>query len=252
MHMRLVQFGVTKGSVSPLRELYADRIIPALQNVAGCRYAGLMQSIHHPDQCISLTLWDTDADAQAYEMTGMFRRLLEEARPHLSTSSEFTVQLSENLTLEYVPVPTEPVVRAFPIAQKSDNPGPAQDQSNAIWLRIVSLKILPGKLDEFKRLYAEKTIPALRNVKGCRHVYLLENDEQSHEVLSVTRWDSKEDAEAYEKSGLYEKLLDAQKHTLSGLYQWKRSLGREKASHSATSDDIMVEYYTVLTGKNVK
>ena len=252
MHMRLVQFGVTEESLTPLRELYAQRIIPALQDVAGCRYAGLMQSVHHPDQCISLTLWDDYADAEAYENKGMFRQLMDEARPYMSGSTEYTVQLSENLTLEYVPVPNEPIIRAFPVAQRSDNPGSAHDQSNAMSMRIVSLKILPGKLDEFKRLYAEKTIPALRNVKGCRHVYLLENGEQSHEVLSVTRWDSKEDAAAYEKSGLYEQLLETQKHTLSGLYQWKRSLGREQASHSATSDDVLIEHYTLLTGRNVK
>jgi heme-degrading monooxygenase HmoA len=177
---------------------------------------------------------------------------MDETRPYLSESSEYKIQLSQDLTLEYVPVPQEPVVKAYPITARSEDRVSEKDEIPALWLRIVSLKILPGKLDEFKRLYAEHSIPALRNVKGCRYVYLLESDERSHEVLSVTSWDSKQDAENYEKSGLFEQLLDTQKHTLSGLYQWKKSLGKEQASQSATSEDVMVEHYTILTGRNFK
>ncbi len=250
MHMRLVHIEVKKGAAPLLQDFYSKRIIPSLHDVKGCRYAGLTQSIHHPEQCISLTLWDSQEDAQAYESKGAFQGLMEEAQPYLSESSEFKIQLSENLTLEYVPVPNEPVVKTYPITARSENPASGSVRGGAMWLRIVSLKILPGKLDEFNRLYMQYSIPALRKVKGCRYVYLLESDERSHEVLSVTSWDSKEDAEAYENSGLFEQLLDVQKNTLSGLYQWKRSLGKVEATQSATSEDVMVEHYTVLTGEN--
>jgi len=251
MHMRLVQLEVKHGSMPGLGRHYTQRVIPAFQQTKGCRYAGLLQSVHHPDSVISLTLWDSPEDAHAYERGGVFQQLLEETRPFLSESSEYTMQLSQALTLEYVPVTQEPVVKDYPIAARSETPTSGQTAGSAMWLRIVSLKILPGKLDEFKRLYAEHAIPALRGVRGCRHVYLLESGDQSHEVFSVTSWESKQDAEAYEKSGLFEKLLETQKHTLSGLYQWKRSLGKEQASHSATSEDVMVEHYTILTGRDL-
>ena len=252
MYMRLVQIEVKDGALPGLRDFYTRHTIPTLHQVKGCRYAGLMQSVHHPEQCISLTLWDSQEDAHAYESGGVYKQLLEDTRPYLSESSEYKIQLSEDLTIEYVPVHQEPLVKTYPIAARSEVPASGRDEGTAIWLRIVSLKILPGRMDEFKRLYAEHSIPALRGVKGCRYVYLLESDERSHEVLSVTSWDSKQDAEAYENSGLFEQLLEAQKHTLSGLYQWKRSLGKVEASHSATSEDVMVEHYTVLTGKNFK
>ncbi len=252
MHMRLLQFEVAQGAVPPLRELYTHRIIPALQDVAGCRYAGLTQSVHHPEQCISLTLWDSQEEALAYEQKGTYQRLIDEARPYLSASSEYTTRLSENLTLEYVPLPIEPLVRGYPVAERSENAEPGKEHTSAMWVRIVSLKILPGKLTEFRRLYVEQTIPVLRTVKGSRHVYLLESDDHSHEVLSVTTWESKQDAEDYEKSGLFDQLLDGQKHLLSSLYQWKHGLGKVQASLSATSEDVMVEHYTVLTGKNLK
>ncbi len=252
MHMRLVQSEIKRGSLSLFQELYSKRIITALNDVPGCRYAGLTQSVHHPDHCISLTLWDSIEEAEEYERKGVFQRLMEEARPYFSESSEFRIQLSEDLTLECVPVPSEPLVTGYPVAALSEVRSSDSKSGHALWLRIVSLKVLPGKLDEFKLLYAEHSIPALRAVKGCRHVYLLESNERNREVLSVTTWDSQQDAEAYEESGLFEQLLESQKHTLSGLYQWKRSLGKEQASQSATSEDVMVEHYTVLTGKTFK
>jgi heme-degrading monooxygenase HmoA len=168
----------------------------------------------------------------------------------LSVSSEFTTRLSEDLTLEYVPVSVEPRVQGYPVAERSDD-GDPPGESSTMWVRIVSLKILPGKLGDFRSYYAEHTIPALRKVKGCRHVYLLESEGDKDEVLSVTTWQSRQDAEAYERSGLFDQLLDNQKHLLSSLYQWKRNMGREKASFSATSDDVMVEHYVVLTGKSL-
>jgi heme-degrading monooxygenase HmoA len=251
MYMRLVQFEVTEGTLPSLQQVYEQRIIPALHKVQGCRYAGLMQSIHNPEQCISLTLWATPDSAQSYEKRGQFQRLLDEIRPFFSSSSDFTVRLSENLTLEYVPVPNGPVVRNFPVAERSDSPDLALEEGHATWLRIVSLKILPGKLHEFKKVYASQIIPALRRVKGCRHVYLLESEDRGYELFSVTRWDNQQDAEAYERSGLFEELLESQKHLLSGLYQWKRGLGKTQASLSATSDDVVVEHYTILTGKDL-
>jgi len=252
MHMRLVQVEVRTGALTNLCDHYSRHVIPALQQTKGCRYAGLLQSAHHPERCISLTLWDSPEDAHAYESGGAYRQLLDETRPYLSESSEYKMQLSQDLTLEYVPVAQEPVVKDYPITARSEMTSSGQPAGNAMWLRIVSLKVLPGKLDEYTRLYAKHSIPALRNVRGCRYVYLLESGDESHEVLSVTSWESKQDAEAYEKSGLFERLLELQKHTLSGLYQWKKSLGKEQASHSATSEDVMVEHYTVLTGQNFK
>jgi quinol monooxygenase YgiN len=246
MYMRLVQFDVIEGATDPLRYFYETRVLPEFEAARGCRYAALAQSIHNPSQCLSLTIWESAETEQAYDRQGTFQVLMEEMRPYRLDSSDFTIQLSENLTLEYVPIPSEPVVKAFPVAGQSD----AADELSAPWLRIASLKILPGKMDEFKKIYIERAIPALRSVKGCRYVYLLESDDRRNELLSVTRWDSKEDAEAYEQSGRFQQLLETQKHLLSGLYQWKQSLGREQAGHSATSEDVMVEQYAVLTGRS--
>ena len=253
MFMRMVQVRVKKGELNKLQTLYAERVIPALEKMQGCRYAGMMQSAHHPEECVSLTLWDSQADADAYQRSGVFSSLIDEMRPYLPESSESRVQISQDLTLEYVPIPDEPVVSTFPIAAKSDSISAEQQQKHeGIWLRIVSLKVRPGKMEEFEHMYVEQVIPTLRTVRGCRYIYLTEKAEKPNEVISVTSWDSRQDAENYEKSGLFDRLLESQKHMLSELYQWKRQKEKEQGGVVTTSEDLTVEHYSILIGKNFK
>lgn len=252
MYMRMVQVKVKPGLTSELRLHYHEQIIAALSGISGCRYAGLLQSVHHPEECISLTLWDSEQDSHAYEKSGLFTSLLDRTRPFLLDSTESKIQLSQDLTLEYVPIPEEPVVSVLPVTATSNQAASGDEQGSPMWVRIVSLKIQPGKLEEFKRLYEEQVIPKLRSVRGCRYIYLSERAEKKDEVISVTSWNSKEDAERYEKSGTFELLLRSQEHVLSELYQWKRTTQKEHQGLATTSDDPMVEYFDVLVSKAFK
>lgn len=252
MFMRLVHVKVRDGQIERLQQHYRQRIIAALSGISGCRYAGLMRSQHHSEECLSLTLWDSERDAEAYEGSGLFETLLNETRPYLLESSESRLQLSEDLTLEYVPVPEEPVVSRHPIAARSDMPGPRPEQRGPMWVRIVSLKLRPGKLEEFKGLYVDRVIPALRGTRGCRYAYLTERSDRKDEVLSVTSWDRKEDAEAYEQSGRFAQLLESQKNTLSELYRWKMEEQRVQGGLSVTSEDPIIEQFDIVAGEAFK
>lgn len=250
MYMRMVHVKLKADALPKVEYLYTDRIIPALASVPGCLYAGLMQSARHPDECTSLTLWDDKESADAYERGGLFAILLDETRPFLINSSESRIELSEDLTLEYVPIPEEPVVTNFPVAAMGSAQGGEREPQGAVWIRIVSLKVLPGKKEDFKRMYEEEVIPALHNVKGCRHIYLTERADRPDEAISVTTWDSRHDADTYEKSGLFTDLLEMQKSVLSNLYQWKMDSVKEPGSTVATSDDVTTEHYTLLAGRS--
>ena len=118
-----------------------------------------------------------------------------------------------------------------------------------MWVRIVSLKLRPGKLEEFKRLYSGQVIPALRKVKGCRYIYLTERSDRKDEVISVTSWESKEDAENYEQSGLFARLLESQQSALSEFYRWKLKEQKLQSGLAATSEDPTVEHFDMLVGK---
>jgi len=246
MFMRLVQVRVREGFLPAMVRVYSRVITPALASAAGCRYAGFLQSVHHSDECLSLTVWGSEAEANAYERSGLFSSLLDQTRPFHTESSEMRLQLTDDLKLEYLPVPDAPVVGSYPVTASDVSSSDLEVPSRTLWVRVVSLKVRPGKLEEFKTLYAEKAIPFLRGLKGCIYVYLLEKKESPHEVLSVTGWDSKENADRYEHDGVFDHLLDSQKALLSELYQLKRDREKGGAGEMVTSDDVSVDYYTVL------
>ena len=249
MFMRLVQLKVKSGRVESYQQFYRGRIIPTLEKVRGCRYAALIQSMQHPDECLSLTLWNGEEDALAYERAGVFDKLLAGTRPYLLESTESKLQLSEDLTLEYVPILTEPVVTGLPVAEGNGSPVSLEGRRSSMCVRILSLKLRPGKRAEFDTFYRNRVIPALRGVSGCLQIYLAERTDRADEVLSVTTWEKKEDAEAYEASGLFARLLESQRDTLSELYDWKMEEQKKTAGVLTTSEDPTVERFAIIVGR---
>jgi heme-degrading monooxygenase HmoA len=249
MFMRLVELKVKSGRVGSYRQFYRGRIIPALERVPGCCYAALIQSMQHPDECLSLTLWDGEEDAVAYERGGLFDKLLAGTRPYLLESTESTLHLSEDLALEYVSIPAEPVVTRLPVAEGSGSPVSHEGPRSSMCVRILSLKLRVGKRAEFDAFYRSKVIPALRGVRGCLQIFLAERTDRTDEVLSVTIWEKKEDAEAYEASGLFARLLESQRHTLSELYDWKLGEQKKSAGVLTTSEDPTIERFEVIAGR---
>ncbi len=208
----------------------------------GCLYATLIQSAHQQDECISMTMWDTPDHAAAFEQSQVYEKLSQEEKQYLADSSEWKIALSKELKLEYTPVPEEPIVNAYNVAAQTDDKVPALERG-PMHLRIVSMKIRPGKLEEFRQVYKNDIIPALRSVNGCRYAFLTEGAKEKNEVFSVTIWDSKKDAENYEKSGLFDQLKGKVEHTFSDLYQWRMGLEKDISGKVRTSEDLTVEHY---------
>lgn len=250
MFMRLVHGKYKHGTESKLREVYDKIVIPRLQKTPGCLCVCLIKSEIHEDEGISLTLWDTQDNAEAYEKSGLYSELLKAVKPHLSDTSEWKVQLSKDLELEYTYVTEEPVVKSYTFAAQTDEDIPIEDRSHTMYLRILSVKIQPGKVKELEKIYTEEIIPALRSVKGCRYAYLTEGIEEENEVIAVSIWDSKEDADVFEESGELQKLLQKVEHTFSSLYQWKMALEKKYSGHVVTSEDLAVDKYSMVTGKH--
>lgn len=107
-------------------------------------------------------------------------------------------------------------------------------------------------LEEFKRIYTQDVVPALHAVRGCRYALLTEGTQIQSEVLSVTIWDSQQDATTYEASEQFAQLQEKLKHTFSELYQWKMGLEKKVQRKSVTTDDPNVEHYHVVRGEVFK
>lgn len=151
--MRLAHARIKQGCLADFKRLYEDRVIPALQTVDGCVYACLVQSTHRPDEYISMTLWEMQKHADEYVNSRVFQHVMNEAQPLFADSTEWKVQLTTDLKLEYQPVAEEPIVDSLQVEAVSAEETTVVLPSPVMYLRIVSMKVLPDKRQEFERLY---------------------------------------------------------------------------------------------------
>jgi len=249
MYMRLLHVTINIERLQEFLKFYEEEILPTLHEVEGCRYAGLVQHVQRQGEGMSLTLWDSKDHAEAYERSGIFQRLLERSRPFFSDSDEWKIQLSENLQLEYTPVPVEPVLKSYMDVSRSDESIAGLGSTSAMYLRIVSMLVQPGRTEELISLYRQYVLPALHNAPGCYYVHLAENASEKTEFLSITVWRSGQDADEYERSGLFSSLLERIRPALSVFYQWKMDLEEETGKQAVTSEDLAVKRYSIVVGR---
>lgn len=249
MYMRFVQANYQPENLLLIQQKFDDIIIPTLQETPGCLCVCLVANETHKE-AISITLWDSQENAEEYEKSGLYNKLLGEIVPFLDDSSVWKIQLSENFELEYKPVTVDPVVKSeFTSLAQLDGQIP-NHKDQKMYLRILSLVIQPEKMEEFQQIYSQEILPVLQTTKGCRYAFLTESIEKKNEAVSVTIWDSQQDAERYEQSGVFAKMVDKSKHTLSAMYQWKMALEKKRSKPVVTSDDLKAEIYSVVTGKS--
>jgi heme-degrading monooxygenase HmoA len=247
MFMRTVHLRLDPNRLLELRQMYPAVIIAELSHTPGCLYAGLLQSVDHPDNGISLTLWNTAADAESYEKTGAYHRLLEQSRPYLAEFPEWTVSMSDDLQLEYAPVEHEPPVSRYESSGGADPSVFSAPGKGRLFLRILSIHVRRGMLEEFTSLYREEIIPGLRRIPGCRFAFLSGGNDDSHELISVTIWNSKSDAEEYETSGGFAAMSERVGHTLENSTRWKTD--EQGVQRALGSDDMTVSGYTLIVGQ---
>ena len=84
-----------------------------------------------------------------------------------------------------------------------------------MWVRLVIGKIIPGKLDELRKIYYEDIAPVVKAEKGNIDLFLLEPVDAEDDIISYTAWESQSDGDAYEGSGTYAKMVEKVKHTLA-------------------------------------
>ncbi len=249
MYLRLLSIKLRPGAGPDLHRFYESRVLPELRTMPGCLCAALTESTQRADEQVSLTLWDSVAHAEAYQHSDTFERLLRDTKPYLAEASEWKIELSEDLKLEYKPIEEEPVATSYGLHSAMAEEQPPDIHVDRNLLRIVRLKVQPGQLDLVRRTHLEEVLPVLRSVQGCRYACLMGNVEAESELVSITIWDRKEDAARYEQSGLFERLLGRIKHAFPEVFQWKMVLEHKYGGQAFTSADVKVESYTMVTGE---
>jgi heme-degrading monooxygenase HmoA len=250
MFMRFVNLKVKQGKLRDLARFYEERVIPALQGSGGCLYATLLQPADDDQECVSMTMWRSRESAEAYEKSGVYDGLLDESDDFLAEVSEGRVQ-SAGRAGSGASQLQDPEVEAYPVevaamGEVVDAVGPQR-----FFVRLVSARIDTGRFDELKERYDKEIKPALMATKGCRAVFLVENTKTQSRALSVTVWDSEEDAIRHELSGAFDKMVARVSEFFSGLYQWKLSLGPTGERETVTGKDLEVRGFQVVTGRRL-
>ncbi len=249
MFMRLLQVHVKSDSVTNLPSLFSNSMLPEVRNARGCLYAGFIQSDREAEENIVVTLWDTPEHADAYAQSGVFQKVMNQAESIFSDVLEWKVQLSQDMSISKLSFKEEPVIKPNVPARAEPHRNPLLNGS-ALYVRILSIRLLPGKAEEFARLYNELIIPTLRLIRGCKFAFLTEGMEERSEVISVTIWDRKEDADLYESMGIFESLKKRVSHTFTDIFQWK--LTADKSTQQVLMTDEMMAHvdYRIVGGRS--
>ena len=75
-------------------------------------------------------------------------------------------------------------------------------------VRLTYLRFMPETIADSKKFYNEVAIPTVRSQKGNLDCKLLEPADEKDDYISMTVWDNQEDADAYQSTGVYKKLVD--------------------------------------------
>lgn len=77
-----------------------------------------------------------------------------------------------------------------------------------MFVRLTFCTFAPEAIAEVKRIYRQEIVPIVMQQKGNMGILLLEPLDKADDYVSVSRWGSKADADAYEGAGLYKSLVD--------------------------------------------
>ena len=82
-----------------------------------------------------------------------------------------------------------------------------------MFTRIVELTTKPGKNKQLSDTINDKVLPILKKQKGFVDETVLVSDKEDNRVLSLSFWNTREDAEEYHRAQ-YEKVHEMVRHVL--------------------------------------
>lgn len=76
-----------------------------------------------------------------------------------------------------------------------------------MFVRLTFCKFSPESINDAIDVYNRDIAPVVRQQKGNISIRILEPVDKADDFVSITEWNTKADADAYEESGLYKSLV---------------------------------------------
>lgn len=244
MFLRMVTHAVQSEKGLQFVAMYERMILPALRSTSGCVFASLLQNTGNAQECISLTIWKSQQEALEYEESGLYRQLVDSLRPFFIETNEWKLELSEDLSLEYTPIPKEPTIARF-----DDSVAGSEEitrlKAKPFAVQVLTLTIQEDQLHTFENIFSTDIHPKYKTHKGFLDLILLRQHREYH-IISF--WDETVDIQS--SSGIHSisQLLESIYKILPSFIQWRVS-NRTAARISASSEDFKATVHRCLTAE---
>ena len=86
MFVRLTFVRFNPGTLDAARSLYMQEIVPIIRKQKGNVNVHLLEPTDPADDFISITEWESGADAESYESSGLYKELVGKFKTHFSSA----------------------------------------------------------------------------------------------------------------------------------------------------------------------
>ena len=97
MIVRLTYLSFIPENLAKAKSIYYDDVVPAVRKQKGNIDCKLLTPMNENDEYISMTIWETKADADAYEHSGLYRELVNKVKKDFSKPPVLKVYMSESI-----------------------------------------------------------------------------------------------------------------------------------------------------------
>jgi heme-degrading monooxygenase HmoA len=97
MIVRLTYLSFVPGNLVQAKQTYNDEVIPTVRKQKGNIDCRLLEPMDEKDEYISMTTWETKADADAYHSSGIYRDLVSKVKKDFAKDPVLKVYMSESI-----------------------------------------------------------------------------------------------------------------------------------------------------------
>jgi heme-degrading monooxygenase HmoA len=244
MFLRMVTHTIRSEESEGMAETYHRTVLSTLRLTQGCVFASLLQNTVNTQECISLTIWNSQKESFDYEESGSYQQLVDSLRPFFVVSDEYTLTLSEDLSLEYTPIQVEPTVERFNNSVTGSEKI-SRLKTNPFAVQILTLTVQEDQIHTFENIFSSDIHPKYKTHKGFIDLILL-RQQRAYHIISF--WDETVDIQSTSGIHSINELLTSIYKILPSFIRWKVS--HSSAVHtSASSEDIKATVHRCLVAE---